>query len=396
MRSVSVLVTCFLVITVGCSQPAPSSPLPAGPPSEAMQRQRPDTGFKSIYSFKPVPDGSSPFGILLLSNGAFYSNALNGGTHGIGAVYKVSTAGKESVLYSFAGPPADGRYPIAGLTVKSGVFYGTTGYGGKDDFGTVFKVSASGAEHVLYSFTGPPDGEIPQSDLIALNGAFYSTTEYGGATGIGSVFKVSTSGAESVIYSFNANQTPLDGRYPIGDLILVNGAFYGTTTNGGASNLGTVFKVSPSGTEHVLYSFKGPPDGSTPYAGLIDVNGTLYGTTQYGGTGSSGTVFKVSTSGSEHVTYSFKGTPDGATPYARLVATNGTLYGTTYAGGASGNGTIFKVSTSGSENVLYNFTGVPYGGSHPASAMTLVSGILYGTTTEGGKNLTGSVFKFTP
>ena len=82
---------------------------------------------------------SSPFGDLRLANGAFYSNALNGGADGIGAVYKVSTAGKESVLYSFAGPPADGRYPIAGLAVKNGEFYGTTGYGGTADFGTVFK-----------------------------------------------------------------------------------------------------------------------------------------------------------------------------------------------------------------------------------------------------------------
>jgi uncharacterized repeat protein (TIGR03803 family) len=145
-----------------------------------------------------------------------------------------------------------------------------------------------------------------------------------------------------------------------------------------------------------LYSFKSPPDGSTPYAGLIDLNGTLYGTTQYGGAGGNGTVFKVTTSGVEHVIYSFKGTPDGATPYARLIALNGMLHGTTYAGGASGNGTIFKLTTSGAEHVLYNFTGVPYGGSHPASGMTLASGSLYGTTSEGGKNLVGTVFKLTP
>jgi len=149
-------------MTIGCSQHA-TSPLPAGPQTVAANfaslqpktaRERPDAGFKSIYSFKPVPDGSSPFGLLLSSNGTFYSNALNGGTNGIGAVYKVSAAGKESVLHSFAGAPSDGKYPIAGLAAKSGEFYGTTGYGGKDDFGTVFKIGATGSEHVLYSFTG--------------------------------------------------------------------------------------------------------------------------------------------------------------------------------------------------------------------------------------------------
>ena len=176
----------------------------------------------------------------------------------------MSTAGKESVLYSFAGPPADGRYPIAGLAVKNGEFYGTTGYGGTADFGTVFKVSASGVEHVLYSFTGPPDGEIPQSRLVHVNGAFYSTTEYGGASGIGSVFKVSTSGAESVIYSFNANQTPLDAKYPVGDLILVKGTLYGTTTNGGSSNLGTVFKSNSHRREHVCTVSKNRPTARPP------------------------------------------------------------------------------------------------------------------------------------
>ncbi|MGC1380523.1 MAG: choice-of-anchor tandem repeat GloVer-containing protein [Candidatus Baltobacteraceae bacterium] len=387
----------------GCSQRTPSSPLPAERQSattfplrsDVAFAQQPDAGFKSVYNFAGGRDASNPFGVLLLANGTFYSNTLNGGKNGVGTVYKVSTSGKESVLYSFAGPPADGRYPIAGLAAKNGEFYGTTGYGGTDDLGTVFKVSASGVEHVLHTFTGP-DGENPQSGLVLVNGAFYSTTQYGGADGIGAVFKVSTSGAESVIYSFNIYANPPDGRQPVGDLILVSGTLYGTTLGGGSGGVGTVFKVSTSGTEHVLYNFKGSPDGSTPYAGLINLNGTLYGATQYGGASGNGTVFKVSTAGAEHVIYSFKGTPDGATPYARLVALNGTLYGTTYDGGASGNGIIFKVSTSGVEKVLYSFTGLPYGGSHPIAGMTAVSGALYGTTSEGGKNLTGMVYKLTP
>ncbi len=406
MRRSAIPLALCLGVLVGCSQHASSSPLPAQPQngdsistslrSEIMLRQRPDLSFKVLYSFQAIPDGSGPLGRLLLSNGTFYGNTLNGGKNNFGTVYKVSTSGKESVLYSFAGPPSDGRYPIAGLAVKSGEYYGTTGNGGTNDYGTIFKVSASGVEHVLYSFKNAPDGQNPEAGLVALNGAFYSTTQFGGAYGSGTVFKVSVAGAEKVVHSFNANQSPADGGNPVGDLVLVNGMLYGTTLNGGSGNHGTIFKVSPSGTEHILYRFQGQPDGSNPYAGLIDVNGTLYGTTQYGGSSDRGTVFKVSTSGAEHVIYSFKGSPDGSTPYARLVSLNGTLYGSTQYGGASGNGAIFKVSTAGAEHVLYSFAGPPTDGKYPVAGMAAVSGALYGTTGQGGTNGDGIVFKLTP
>jgi uncharacterized repeat protein (TIGR03803 family) len=178
---------------------------------------------------------------------------------------------------------------------------------------------------------------------------------------------VSTAGIESVLYSFKGE--PDDGIGPYASLIDVNGALYGTTIAGGASDDGTVFEVSRSGTESVLHSFKGGTDGSYPQAGLTDVKGTLYGTTVYGGANSSsstgGTVFAVSTSGTEHLLDSFKGGTDGSYPYSGLIAVNGELYGTTNGGGANvcsyqpaGCGTIFEVSTAGAENVLYNFKGV--------------------------------------
>jgi uncharacterized repeat protein (TIGR03803 family) len=129
---------------------------------------------------------------------------------------------------------------------------------------------------------------------------------------------------------------------------------------------------------------------------LIDVNGTLYGTTENGGASNHGTVFKVSTSGSEHVVYSFKGSPDGMIPYARLVSLNGTLYGTTRYGGANGLGTIFKVSTSGSEHVVYSLAGPPADGQYPVAGMTAVNGMLYGTASQGGQSAVGMVFKLTP
>jgi len=390
---------------VACSQHAASSPLPAGPQNalatstsfrSAVAAAHPDAGFKSLYSFQAIPDGSDPAGRLLSSGGTFYGSTVMGGKNNLGTVYKVSTAGKESVLYSFAGPPADGRYPTGQLTLKSGEFYGTTANGGTNDYGTVFKISASGAEHVLYSFKNEPDGQNPPGALVALGGAFYSTTQFGGKYGFGAVFKITASGAEKVIYNFNVNASPSDGVNPVGDLVAVNNALYGTTINGGPSNHGTIFKVSPSGVEHVVYDFKGNPDGASPYAGLINVNGTLYGTTLYGGASDHGSVFKVSTSGTEHVVYSFKGTPDGSIPYGRLLSLNGTLYGTTQYGGANSIGAIFKVSTTGSEHVLYSFAGPPGDGRNPVAGMTALSGILYGTATQGGTGGDGMIFKLTP
>jgi uncharacterized repeat protein (TIGR03803 family) len=148
-----------------------------------------------------------------------------------------------------------------------------------------------------------------------------------------------------------------DGLGPIAGLIDVNGTLYGTTQQGGASGDGTVFEVSTSGTESVLYDCKGAPDVQDPWGALIDINGTLYGTTIYGGTSNAGAVFEVRRSGRERVLHSFKGGKDGGYPLAGLIDVNGTLYGTTQQGGANNAGTVFEVRRSGRERVLYSFKG---------------------------------------
>jgi uncharacterized repeat protein (TIGR03803 family) len=133
-----------------------------------------------------------------------------------------------------------------------------------------------------------------------------------------------------VIFSFNCDT---DGESPYAGLIALNRILYGTTYRGGTSDYGTVFKVSTSGEERVLYNFKGDTDGAYPYANLSSLKGALYGTTYGGGaSGGWGTVFRVSTSGDERVLYSFQAGTDGAHPFAGLVALNGTLYVTTYRG----------------------------------------------------------------
>ena len=157
----------------------------------------------------------------------------------------------------------------------------------------------------LYSFQGGSgDGANPQAGLLDVEGTLYGTTESGGPNGYGTVFAIAPSGTETVLHYFGASSE--DGTFPQAGLINVKGTLYGTTFQGGAHDLGTVFAITPSGTETVLYSFMGKCNGSCtdaayPLAGLLDVNGTLYGTTQEGGAGNYGTVFTITPSGTETV-----------------------------------------------------------------------------------------------
>jgi len=348
----------------------------------------------------------------------------------------------ETVLYSFMGG-SDGASPQAGLIADgSGNLYGTTVGGGvlkcNPPFscgGTVFKVAPSGTETVLHSFAGGNDGANPRAGLIAdSSGNLYGTTRGGGGSGClglgcGVVFKLAPSGTETVLFSFCPSDFPCsNGASPLAGLIADGkGNLYGTTSSGGAPNaeVGTVFKLTPSGTETVLHSFPGGSDGNEPHAGLIaDAKGNLYGTTFSGG-GSGcggvgcGVVFKVTPSGTERVIHSFcpSGFPckDGINPVAVLTAdAKGNLYGTTGFGGGGkacgtefqlGCGTVFKLTPSGTETVLYSFCSKPGcsdGMSPVAGLIADGSGNLYGTTRIGGGSKCnppfgcGTVFKLTP
>ncbi len=152
--------------------------------------------------------------------------------------------------------------------------------------------------------------------------------------GYGTVFKITTSGKETVLHSFGGSSRD-DGGEPEAGLINLNGTLYGTTSVGGKNATGTVFSITTSGIETLLYSFKvfGSGDGANPEAGLLNVKGTLYGTTSYGGTFGYGTVFSITPSGKETVLHSFGGSGDGNEPFAGLINVKGTLYGTTTSGG---------------------------------------------------------------
>jgi uncharacterized repeat protein (TIGR03803 family) len=245
-------------------------------------------------------DGASPFaGLVRDGKGNLYGTTEYGGTNNKGAVFKVTPAGVESVLYNFCSQSlcADGEYPVAGLVQDSqGNLYGTTEDGGANGNGTIFKLTKARSESVLYSFQGTPDGFGPVAGLFRdAKGNLYGTTEGGGAYNHGSVFEFSSAGSESVLYSFCSQQPCNDGSQPMAGVIQDGkGNLYGTTYQGGSHNAGTIFKLSSTRAESVLYNFTNGTDGGFIVAGLIrDKQGNLYGTSPGGGTHSWGLVFKL-------------------------------------------------------------------------------------------------------
>jgi uncharacterized repeat protein (TIGR03803 family) len=386
-----------------------STPLSPSSAGVAAERTRSRSGFSVLYSFKGHDDGRDPHaGPLIKVKGTLYGTTEYGGglCHARcfgGTVFAITTSGKESILHSFEVGSADGKNPRADLIDGAGTLYGTTVHGGSASCycGTVFKVTLSGAESVLYSFTGEPDGYGPDAGLLDINGTLYGTTINGGAHGDGTVFAIEPTGTESVLHSFTGKP---DGAHPYSGLINVDGTLYGTTTKGGADcssigGCGTVYTIAPSGAETVLYSFKGAPkDGTYPTQELLlNLNGTLYGTTKRGGTNGSGTIFSMTTSGAETVLHSFGGSGDGVLPYGGLLDVKGMLYGTTSNGGSgsclrygdvAGCGTVYKSTTSGEETVLHDFNALRQG-RFPYAGLINVNGTLYGTTTAGGAHNAG-------
>ncbi len=326
-------------------------------------KMTPTGALTTLYSFCSQADCTDgkvlTAGLVLGTSGKFYGTTYYGGVpsstclgfYGCGTVFEITPAGKLTTLHSFVG--TDGESPFSGLVqATNGDFYGTTIYGGTAE-GTIYKITPAGTLTTLYNFctqAGCPDGNYPYGTLVqAANGDFYGTTGGGGANEYGTVFKITLTGDLTTLHSF----TGTDGENPEAGLVLAaNGDFYGTTLEGGANEVGTVFKMTPTGTLTTLYSFcseTGCTDGELPYALMQAANGNFYGMTSAGGANRQGTVFEITPAGALTTLYSFcsqTGCADGEVPVAQLMqATSGDLYGTTYeGGGASSDGTVFSLS----------------------------------------------------
>lgn len=356
--------------------------------------------FTSLFSFD-YANGGRPYLAPLVqgTDGNFYGTTTVGGANGpYGAIFKITQSGTLSVVHSFGGS-GDGAFPSAGLVLGTdGNFYGATEEGGGTYYsGTIFKVSPGGTLTTLHTFCddGPPcaDGAQPDAALIqASNGDFYGTTQNGGTNGTnaGTVFKITSRGKLTTLYSFCSEPSCTDGSYPNSSLVQAfGGNFYGTTFS-------TVFKITAEGKLTTLHTFSGT-DGSNIIAGLVQAtDGSFYGTASAGGSPNDGTVFQITANGEFTLLHTFNGS-DGISPEGGLKqVTDGNLYGTTLYGGSNLEGTAFKITTSGVLTTLYDFCvqSSCADGSEPTGALLqATNGVLYGTTSYGGTNDEGTVFK---
>ncbi len=353
--------------------------------------------FNSLMSFDGA-DGSNPYYVYLVqgTDGQLYGTTYSGGAYGYGSVFKVSTSGAVTTLYSFCstGSCTDGANPAGGLLLGTdGNFYGTTLNGGANGLGTVFKVTTTGTLTTLYSFcaqSGCTDGYQPYVGLIqASNGTLYGTTSGGGSDDAGTVFSITTSGKFTSLLSFSGAQYP-DGRLVQG----ANGNLYGTTYGD------TAYEITSAGKLTILHTFSAT-DGTNPTDALVQAgDGTFYGTTTTTGAFGGGTIFSMSSAGKVTVLYNFctlANCADGQTAYGGLIlATDGNLYGTTAAGGTYGFGTVFEYSLSGKVlTTLYDFcpvAGCPDGANPYEGLLQDTNGTFYGTTHNGGTSNLGTVF----
>jgi uncharacterized repeat protein (TIGR03803 family) len=358
-----------------------------------------------LHSFTGGADGGLVFaGLVPDKGGDLYGTAWGGGltaanceSLGCGTVFKVDPVkGSFKVVYSFAGGADGGNSSAALIVGPGGALYGTTQRGGTAGFGTVFQVSLSGQEKVLYSFRGgSADGVDPEGPLIFKGGSLYGTTTGGGAGAFGTIFRMASSGTkgdpawtEEVLHSFRGGR---DGASPNYGGLTLDGAgnLYGTTAAGGPANDGTIFELSKDDRESVLCAFQGSQRG-TPLGGLvIDRSGNLYGTSF-----DPGTAFKATPDGTLSILHRFDEAGDGAFPEGSLVINAaGKFFGTTSAGGSLNGGTVFELAADGNETVLYSF---PLNGalsSQPIAGLVLdKGGKLFGTTLTGGASTKGTVF----
>lgn len=253
----------------------------------------------------------------------------------------------EYILHSFTGQP-DGSVPGYGALVfdSAGNAYGTTTYGGVNDGGVVYELARSQqgwTENVAYGLTDLSTGTNPCGGVIFDRaGNLYGTTSTAGGNGAGAVYQLSPTGSGwtgQFLYTFPVRD-PGAGSTPYGGVIFdALGNLYGTTTAGGANGVGTIYELTPSGgswMESVLYSFTGSYAG--PKYGLaMDAAGNLYGTTFQGGANQVGNVFRLSPSNGQWIytdLHDFTGGSDGAFPLGGVaVDANGNLFGTTEIGG---------------------------------------------------------------
>jgi uncharacterized repeat protein (TIGR03803 family) len=324
-----------------------------------------------LYSFTGQSDGGIPIGRLIRdSAGNLYGITSSGGdaTCSCGTVFKLEKNGTLKVLHAFKGG-TDGAQNQGqaelGLVMVNGDFYGSASFGGVSGCdgtlgcGVIFKVTLAGKETVLYRFTGKADGAFPQDLIADKAGNIYGETggSYNPGNG-GTLFKISTTGTLTTLFTFPEGAEGTSPRW--GLTRTASGVFYGVTQFGGNTTscaIGTVgcgvlFTVNAANKEHVPHIFgNNAANGEEPSGSLLDAKGNFFGATFYGGTDNStcslgcGVIYELSADGKYHVLHRFSGANDGSNPGGPLAEDSaGNIWGADTNGGSGGNGVIYMIT----------------------------------------------------
>ena len=347
--------------------------------------------YTDLHDFDCTVEGCFPLYPEVLAQGRdgnLYGATDGGGTSSKGTIFKITPSGAFTTIHNFSGP--DGQNPDSGLVLGTdGNFYGTTRFGGANNFGTVYRITSSGVLTTLHSFIGS-DGSEPWGGLVqGKNGTFYGLTC--GFNAPWTAYSITSSGTFKTING----ATPPCSVAPL--RLGSDGNLYGTSSSGGTTGQGTVFRLTPAGAIKVLYNFDGT-HGSTIRSPVVQGNdGFLYGTAEAGGTGQGGVVFKLSTTGRITLLHQFDSTSttDGSSPVAGLAAASDSkFYGGTMGGSSIGSvpdGNLFSVTTSAVYDLLFAFD-TPHGRLLQATPMQHTNGKIYGVTEAGGSHDSGVVY----
>ncbi|HEX8814472.1 MAG TPA: choice-of-anchor tandem repeat GloVer-containing protein [Terriglobales bacterium] len=358
----------------------------AGPSAQAQT-------FTTLHRFAGESGGGNPYaGVIQGSDGTLYGTTYFGGAFPYyGEVYRLDGAGKATRLHSFTHNGTDGLYPYTPLVRDDdGTLYGTTNAGGTGDYGTVFKIDSAGRETVLHEFVGF-DGCNPVQGLIRdKSGSLYGTASGCGFGLYGTLFKIDNAGNFKLLHTFEG--PPSDGGYPLFGHLTMDalGNIYGTTTQGGSRECGgygcgTVYKLGDKRGYSILYTFAGgTSDGCTPEGTVLeDSAGNFYGTTRECGSHGDGTIWKLNTNHVETALHSFAGgSSDGCYPYGGVAEdAEGNFYGLTNGCGANNDGALYEFS-GGKLSLLHSFDETD--GEYPmGEVLRTADGTLFGTAGYG-------------
>lgn len=348
--------------------------------------------FSIRHRFADV-DLAAPNYLIRTSDGTLYGTTARGGAQNSGVLFRLPSAGTPDVLHEFPflADQWGHRSRLPGVDLAptlmeaaDGTFYATTFAASY-----LFRATATGEVVQTVGFTsGPPAAPVIQGS----DGAVYGTTVFCCFRGGGTVYRFAA--GEEALTTLHVFDRNTEGAGIAAAVVeATDGSLYGTAAEGGSGNLGTIFRMTIDGSVTMMHSFGGAADGARPLAPLIRAtDGNFYGTTFEGGPADLGTVFRLTPTGTFEVLHTFTGA-DGANPTAALLqAADGYLYGVTQGGGAHGRGAVFRLTIAGVFTLMHSFSGTD--GERPSRRLIQgTDGFLYGTAERGGPGGGGVIFR---